>query len=79
MAKKEPSFEASLAELEEIVARMEEGEPELAELMEHYSRGILLAQKCAQALDRAEKTMDLMVQKNDAGGVEEMELKIEGD
>ena len=79
MAKKEPSFEASLAELEEIVARMEDGEPALAELMESYSRGILLAQKCAQALDRAEKTMDLMVQKTAAGGVEEMELKIEGD
>lgn len=79
MAKKEPSFEASLAELEEIVARMEEGEPELAELMENYSRGIRLAEKCAQSLARAEKTMDLMVEKNDAGGVEEMELKIEGD
>ena len=79
MAKKEPSFEASLAELEEIVARMEEGEPELAELMENYSRGILLAEKCAQSLARAEKTMDLMVQKNATGGVEEMELKIEGD
>ena len=79
MAKKEPSFEVSLAELEEIVARMEEGEPKLAELMEGYSRGILLAQKCAQALERAEKTMDLMVRKNAVGGVEEMELKIEGD
>lgn len=79
MAKKGPSFEASLAELEEIVARMEDGEPELAELMESYSRGILLVQKCTQALDRAEKTMDLMVQRNAAGDVEEMELKIEGD
>ena len=79
MVKKEPSFEASLAELEEIVTRMEEGEPELAELMENYSRGILLAEKCAQSLARAEKIMDLMVEKNDAGGVEEMELKIEGD
>ena len=79
MAKKEPSFEASLAELEEIVARMEEGEPALAELIEQYSRGLRLAEKCAQALARAEKTMDLMVRKNDVGGVEEMELKIEGD
>lgn len=77
--KKEASFEESMAELESIVARMEEGEPSLAELMEAYGRGIVLAKKCALALERAEKTMDLMVKESADGTVEEMELKIEGE
>ena len=53
--KKEASFEESLAELEEIVNRMETGEPSLADLMDNYSRGIRLSQKCMKALERAEK------------------------
>lgn len=77
--KREASFEESLAELEAIVADMEKGEPDLAKLMENYSRGVRLSQKCTQALERAEKAMDLMVKKTPTGKVEEMELTIEGD
>ena len=40
--KREASFEESLAELEAIVADMEKGEPDLAKLMESYSRGVRL-------------------------------------
>ena len=60
-ATKEASFEESLAELETIVEQMETGEPSLADLMENYSRGIRLSQKCMKALERAEKAMDLLV------------------
>ena len=77
--KREASFEESLAELEAIVADMEKGEPDLAKLMESYSRGVRLSQKFKQALERAEKAMDLMVKKTPTGKVEEMELTIEGD
>ncbi|MBQ7515768.1 MAG: exodeoxyribonuclease VII small subunit [Schwartzia sp.] len=77
--KREGSFEESLAELESIVSKMEEGEPELSELMKHYSRGVTLSQKCLKALERAEQTMDLMVREDAAGGVEEAALEIEGD
>ena len=77
--KREASFEESLAELEAIVADMEKGEPDLAKLMESYSRGVRLSQKCTQALERAEKAMDLMVKKTPTGKVEEMELTIGGD
>ncbi len=75
---KEASFEASLAELEAIVAQMENGEPSLADLMENYSRGIRLSQKCMKALERAEKAMDLLV-KEKTGETEALELKIEGE
>lgn len=77
-AAKEASFEESLAELEAIVEQMENGEPSLADLMENYSRGIRLSQKCMKALERAEKAMDLLV-KEKTGETEALELKIEGE
>ena len=76
--KKEPSFEEALASLEKIVDVMENGEPSLTELMENYSQGVELSQKCLKALDRAEKAMDIMV-KEENHEVQELELKIEGD
>ena len=75
---KEASFEESLAELEAIVAEMETGEPSLADLMENYSRGIRLSQKCMKALERAEKAMDLLV-KEGKEETEALELAIEGE
>ena len=75
---KEASFEESLAELEAIVEQMESGEPSLADLMENYSRGIRLSQKCMKALERAEKTMDLLV-KEGKEETEALELAIEGE
>ena len=77
-ATKEASFEESLAELEAIVEQMESGEPSLADLMENYSRGIRLSQKCMKSLERAEKAMDLLV-KEKTGETEALELKIEGE
>ena len=77
-AAKEASFEESLAELEAIVEQMESGEPSLADLMENYSRGIRLSQKCMKSLERAEKAMDLLV-KEKTGETEALELKIEGE
>ncbi len=77
-AAKEASFEESLAELEAIVEQMESGEPSLADLMENYSRGIRLSQKCMKSLERAEKAMDLLV-KEKTGETEALELKIDGE
>lgn len=76
--KQEPSFEANLQSLEDIVRQMEEGELSLAELMERYAAGVQLSQKCLKDLERAEKAMDIMVQEED-GAVQELELKIEGE
>lgn len=75
--KKELSFEESLARLEAIVGRMENGDANLQELMANYSEGIQLSQNCLKALDRAEKAMDLMLQEKD-GQVVQSELNIEG-
>ena len=76
--KKELSFEESLQRLEEIVGKMEDGNSSLQDLMANYSEGVELSKRCIKALERAEKTMDLLV-KNSAGKVEESTLVIEGE
>ncbi|MBQ1622277.1 MAG: exodeoxyribonuclease VII small subunit [Selenomonas sp.] len=63
--KKEPSFEESLARLEQIVGEMEQGELNLQDLVLRYSEGVTLANQCTQSLSRAEKAMDLLLQDKD--------------
>jgi len=72
----EHTFEENLAELERIVERMEAGDTSLQELMKNYSKGIELAKSCQAALERAEKTVDILVGQNDNGEVTETELKL---
>lgn len=76
--KKEPSFEEALAKLETIVADMEKGEANLKDLVANYSEGVKLGNYCLKALDNAEKAMDTLV-KDEAEGVKESKLKIEGE
>ncbi|HEX4871231.1 MAG TPA: exodeoxyribonuclease VII small subunit [Nevskiaceae bacterium] len=47
-------FEASLQELDGIVARLEGGELQLEEALALYERGLALSRHCRGALDRAE-------------------------
>ena len=74
--KKELTFEESLTKLEAIVTQMENGDASLQDLMANYSEGIKLSENCLMALERAEKTMDLMVHEQDGQAVE-TELTIE--
>jgi len=53
------SFEAALAELEEIVAKMEDGALPLAESLASYKRGALLLQFCQTALKDAEQQVQV--------------------
>jgi exodeoxyribonuclease VII small subunit len=50
----EPSFEGALAELEKIVARMEDGELSLEEALAIHRRGLELARFCQQKLEAAQ-------------------------
>lgn len=78
MKKKELTFEESLTQLESIVDKMETGEMSLNDLMLNYSEGIKLSNHCYTLLERAEKTMDLLVTEK-GGKLEEAPLKLEGD
>ena len=54
------SFEAALAELEEIVATMEGGQLPLKESLAAYQRGAVLLQYCQTALQDAEMQVEVL-------------------
>lgn len=53
-----PSFEQTLAELETLVEQLESGELELADSLEKFKRGIELSKQCRVMLDKAQQTVD---------------------
>lgn len=55
-----PSFEASLDELEALVERMESGELTLDESLGAFERGITLTRTCQDALQAAEKRVEIL-------------------
>jgi exodeoxyribonuclease VII small subunit len=57
-----PSFEASLAELEEIVARMEGGQLPLKESLAAYKRGAELLTQCQASLKDAQAQVEVLEQ-----------------
>jgi exodeoxyribonuclease VII small subunit len=54
------SFEAALAELEEIVATMEGGQLPLTDSLAAYKRGAVLLQYCQTALKDAEQQVEVL-------------------
>ena len=57
-----PTFEASLAELEEIVARMEGGQLPLKESLAAYKRGAELLTQCQASLKDAQAQVEVLEQ-----------------
>lgn len=58
-------FEASLAELEALVTRMEEGSLSLEESLAAFERGIKLTRDCQSALRDAELRIKALTQEGD--------------
>ena len=56
------TFEAALAELEEIVARMEGGQLPLKESLAAYRRGAELLTHCQASLKEAQQQVDVLEQ-----------------
>lgn len=65
-AEASPDFEKALAELEQIVERMEQGELSLDESLKQFERGIALTRNCQAALQQAEQKVELLLRKNGA-------------
>ena len=57
-AKKKPSFEEALKQLEKIVTQVEEGKIGLEESINKYEQGMKLVQQCRAILDQAEKRIE---------------------
>jgi len=55
-----PDFEAALAELEQIVERLEQGELSLEESLRQFARGVELTRSCQKALRQAEQKISIL-------------------
>jgi exodeoxyribonuclease VII small subunit len=56
----QPTFEAALKRLEEIVHLLEEGQIGLNEAMERYEEGVKLLRQSYELLQRAERRIELL-------------------
>ena len=54
-------FEEALAQLEELVARMEGGEQSLDTALADFERGIALVRTCRDGLERAEQRVQILL------------------
>ncbi len=76
MAKKSTSnsetfdFEQALAELEQLVERMEQGELSLEQSLKDFEHGIALTRACQGALKEAEQKVQILTRQS---GQEELE------
>ena len=56
----EPTFEKALAELESIVAKMEDGDLSLEQSLAAHKRGLELAKQCRERLDSAQQQVRVL-------------------
>lgn len=61
----EKSFEANLAELEAIVARLEAGDLPLEDSLELFEQGIKLSRECRERLAKAERRIEVLIRDGD--------------
>ena len=65
-AEKEPKpvdFETAMRDLEEIVARLEQGDLPLEESLAAFERGVMLTRTCQVALKEAEQKVEILLKK----------------
>lgn len=65
----ELTFEEAMAELDELVSRMENGELSLDDSLKAFERGVMLTRKCQEALSQAELRVKTLT---DADTLEEL-------
>jgi len=57
-----PTFEESVAQLEQIVAAIESGQVGLEQSLAKYEQGMELVKRCRAILDRAEKRIEQLTE-----------------
>ena len=72
---KEAGFESTLAELEELVARMEAGNLPLEEAMRSFGRGVQLTRECQAALQAAQLRVQVLTQRASGPTLEDFEAE----
>jgi exodeoxyribonuclease VII small subunit len=75
MSENGTSFERALAELEEIVKKLEKGELTLDDSIACFQRGVELTKYCSKRLDEAERSITMLVE-GENGTVTEKEMPV---
>ena len=66
-------FEKSLDELEQLVAKMEQGDQSLDDSLKSFERGIVLFRNCQSALEQAELRVKLLSDPHSPDDAEDFE------
>lgn len=69
------SFEDALAELEEIVRKIDTGQENLADAVDSFERGVLLKKHCEKMLKEAKLKIEKITSSAD-GNIETAEVKL---
>jgi exodeoxyribonuclease VII small subunit len=59
-----PDFEQSLAELEALVAKLEQGDVPLEDALKTFERGVALTRQCQAALRTAQQKVEVLLARN---------------
>jgi exodeoxyribonuclease VII small subunit len=63
-AEETKSFEESLADLEEIVAKLESGDLPLEESLQLFEEGVRLSRTCRERVTQAERRIEVLMRDN---------------
>ena len=74
MSEKESTFEENLAQLEELVKKLEAGNLDLDESLKIYEDAIVLRERCRKFLEESERKVQKLMET--AQGVTKEEFKI---
>lgn len=66
---KEPDFEQALAELEQLVERLERGDLPLEEALKTFERGVVLTRHCQTSLKAAQQKVEILMKKSGQVGL----------
>jgi len=72
-SKKQPDFETALAELEELVETLEQGDISLEESLKLFERGVTLTRSCQKSLQQAEQKVQILMEKSETSEPEEFD------
>ncbi len=61
MAEKKQTFETSLADLEKIVRKLEDGDLSLEESLKLFEDGVKLSRECQERLNQAERRIEILL------------------
>ena len=61
----EKTFETSLAELEKIVSKLEDGDLPLEQSLELFEKGRKLSRECRERLTNAERRIEILMKDSD--------------